>query len=62
MSAEKKNTNYKERGTGGVIPEQRNNVTSRGNENAIQQQGDQVRSDTRSQISQVVPDIVKKQG
>lgn len=60
MSVEKSNTDYGERGTGGAIPEQRENPTSRGNENSIQQQGDQVRSDTRSQISQVVPDIVKK--
>lgn len=60
MSVEKSNTNIGERGTGGEIPEQRNIPTSRGNENTIQQQGEQIRSDTRSQISQVVPDIVKK--
>lgn len=59
MSVEKSNTDYGERGTGGSIPEQRENTTSRGNENSIQQQGNDVRSDTRSQISQVVPDIVK---
>jgi hypothetical protein len=60
MSDEKRNTDYGERGTGGAIPEQRENVTSRGNENSIQQQGDQARSDTRDQISNVIPDIVKK--
>jgi hypothetical protein len=60
MSVEKKNTDYGERGTGGKIQEKREVPTSRGNENSIQQQGDQVRSDTRDRISKVVPDIVKK--
>lgn len=59
MSVEKRNTDYGERGTDGTIAEQRENTTARGNENSIQQQGNDVRSETREQISRVVPDIVK---
>lgn len=59
MSVEKSNTDYGERGTGGQVPEQRDVPTSRGNENTTNA-GQRIVTETRDQISKVVPDIVKK--